>query len=212
MGFLAPIAAAPTFLPMLIGAGAGAMLDKENALRGALLGAVGGSALTPAITAIGGMGTAGLGAEATMAANPAAFMAGAGGAEAALGGLPTMEALTATMPGAMPMPGALGANGASFGANALGMANAYNAMPMMDRLGGLIHAPTKEGLLKSAGRMIAGQSQQAPQAMPTPPLPPSPPPSMPAMPPQPVSRFVTGMPSMNRRRPEEDPRYQMWGY
>jgi hypothetical protein len=78
---------------------------------------------------------------------------------------------------------------------------------MTDRLGALIHAPTKEGLLKSAGRMIAGQPQQAPQAMA---------PAPPAMPPRPpmagpqrqVGRFVTGMPQVVQ---EEDPRKRMWG-
>jgi|PlaIllAssembly_1097288.scaffolds.fasta_scaffold50276_2 hypothetical protein len=201
MGFLAP--AAPTVLPMLIGAGAGAMLDKNNPMRGALLGAVGGHALAPAVTALGGIGTAGMGAEAALAANPAMIM----GAEAA-GGLPSMASVASTMPGGMAAPGAIGANGVGFGANALTAANAYNAMPVMDRLGALVHAPTKEGLLKSAGRMVMGQEQQQPQPMPMAP-PPMPPRPTQAGPMPQVNRFVTGMPSMARRK---DPREEMWGY
>ena len=55
MGFLAP--AAP-FVPMLVGAGVGAIADKDNPLRGAMLGAVGGSVLGPSMAALAPAGAA----------------------------------------------------------------------------------------------------------------------------------------------------------
>lgn len=45
------MAAAIPFAPMIIGAGAGALIDKGNPMRGAMLGAVGGSAVGPMFSA-----------------------------------------------------------------------------------------------------------------------------------------------------------------
>jgi hypothetical protein len=204
MGFLAP--AAP-FIPMLVGAGVGAIADKDNPLRGAMLGAVGGQTLAPLATAGLGLGTAA--GETALAAMPASAMAGADAAGMAAG-LPSMEVLAGTMPGGMAAPGVMGANGMPFAANAATAATAYNAMPIADRVSALFHKPqlSPKGAMRMAGNMIQGQPQQAQASSPavagaSPPR--SPPPY------QPVRPFVTGMPSMNRRK-QEDPIDRYWGY
>jgi hypothetical protein len=184
------MAAAIPFTPMIIGAGAGAMLDKKNPMRGALLGAAGGSALGPAFTAMSGIGTAGMGTAASMAANPAAMM-GAEAAGAGTIGLPSMQSLAATMPGGMAAPGAMGANGASFGANALTAANAYNAVPAMDRLSALFQKPTMASLKNPALNASRGLFQMAGQQQ-TPPMAALPPPPQQAMPPRPINPMLSG--------------------
>ena len=209
MGFLA---AAPV-VPMLIGAGVGAIADKDNPLRGAMLGAVGGGTLAPlatAATGIGALGGSTAAAETALAAAPASAMAGADAAGVAAG-LPSMEAIAGTMPGGMAAPGVMGANGLPFGANAAMATQAYNAMPVMDRVSALFHKPTFGGKnpLGSAGRMIMGQmTQPTPQQSPPPAVAGASPPRQ-APPYQPVGRFITGMPGNLKKR---DPRDDMWGY
>lgn len=46
------MAAAVPFVPMMVGAGVGALVDKGNPLRGAMLGAVGGGVAGPAFSAM----------------------------------------------------------------------------------------------------------------------------------------------------------------
>jgi len=45
--------------PMAIGAAAGAMFNRDNPLKGAMMGGLGGAALGPAMGALGGAGAAG---------------------------------------------------------------------------------------------------------------------------------------------------------
>lgn len=56
------MAAAAPFVPMMIGAGLGAAMNRDNPLAGAALGAVGGAVAGPALGALGGAGAAGAGA------------------------------------------------------------------------------------------------------------------------------------------------------
>lgn len=65
----------PVIIPMVVGGGLGAAMDRQNPLRGAALGAVGGWAAAPALGAAAG--SLGLGAA---GATPAAGAAGAAGA------------------------------------------------------------------------------------------------------------------------------------
>jgi len=64
------MAAAVPFAPMIIGAGAGALMDKGNPIRGAMLGAVGGSVAGPAMSALTAPGAAAAGAAGAAGAAP----------------------------------------------------------------------------------------------------------------------------------------------
>ena len=110
------MAAAIPFAPMIIGAGAGALIDKKNPLRGAMLGAAGGGFAGPAFSAMTtGLSGAGAG-----------IMSGAGAA-----GIP-MGAQQAAMLGAQAE--GLGAAGVSHALGSAGaspmMANALGAATM----------------------------------------------------------------------------------
>jgi hypothetical protein len=169
-------AAAVPFVPMIIGAGAGAMIDRKNPLRGAMLGAVGGSVAAPAIGAM-----TGIAAPAAAGTQGLAGLGGLGGAEAAA---------VSAMPGASSLPQMM-AGGAGFQGGASAMAGAYNAMPMASRLGalanmgpqGLFNLPGPDKALRMGANMMGqpgGQSQE--QAPPPMPVPPQRPPSLPPMP------------------------------
>lgn len=167
--------AAIPFAPMIIGAGAGAMIDKKNPLRGAMLGAAGGSIAGPALSAA----TTGLtGAGASVMS----------GAQAA--GIP-MGAEQAAM---------LGAQAQGFGA--AGVSNALSsagANPMMAKaLGvattgpqGIFQAMSGSDLMKMGGKGLMNMAMQPQQQQP-PMAAPQPPPRQ-AMPPQPMMPFNTGM-------------------
>lgn len=205
MGFLAP--AAP-FVPMLLGAGVGAIADKDNPLRGAMLGAVGGSVLGPSMAGLTGAGAAaseaavasGMGAEAAKAA----AQYGAAGGAAGAGFSPMQAAMLAeqTAP--------FGATGI---AHTLGSAGVSTPMAKLAALGvsgpqGILSQMSPKDMMMKSGRMILGQMNQ-PQPMPQQ----APPPAAGAAAPrptpafQPVRPFVTGMPNMRKR---EDP-YNIWG-
>jgi hypothetical protein len=184
------MAAAIPFAPMIIGAGAGAIMDKGNPMRGAMLGAVGGSIAGPIAGAIGGVGGA-TAAAPTMAAMPA--QAAGSAAAAGAGGLPSMGSLMSSMPGAMPMPGLMGVNGLPFGANAATLASAYNAMPVMSKLGGLAESymTPKNAMQGTRGLFQMGGQQEQPPMAPAPIPMPAMPQNRPPMPVQPVSMFRT---------------------
>jgi hypothetical protein len=131
------MAAAIPFAPLIIGAGAGALLDKKKPLRGALLGALGGGVAGPAMSAMTtGLSGAGAG-----------IMSGAGAA-----GIP-MGAQQAAMLGAQ-----VEGMGAAGVAHTLGSAG---ASPMMaNALGAATMGP--QGLFASMPKdKIMGMGQQA---------------------------------------------------
>jgi hypothetical protein len=206
MGFLAP--AAP-FIPMLVGAGAGALIDKDNPLRGAMLGAVGGSALGPSMAALAPAGAAaseaavGLGATEAAAAQAAQY--GAAGAATGAGFSPMQAAMLAEQTGTFGAPGL---------AHTLGSAGISSPIAKIGSLAvsgpqGFLGQMSKPDLMKSAGRMIMGQmNQPTPQQSPPPAVAGASPPRQ-AAPFQPVGRFITGMPGNFKKK---DPRDDMWGY
>lgn len=177
--------AAIPFAPMIIGAGAGALLDKGNPLRGAMLGAAGGGIAAPAVTAMTGLGAAGASGGAM------AGMSSLAGTEAAAG-LPSMASVAGSMPGASTLPNMM-AGGSGFVGNAGALGSAYNALPMAERLGaltsngpgGLFKMPTPNKAM-NMGRGLMQMGQQEP-----PPPMPQAPQQRPMMPPQQISRFMT---------------------
>lgn len=108
------MAAAAPFLPMIVGAGVGAIANKKNPLAGALMGAVGGGVAGPAFSAL----SSGLsGAGAGIASGAAASGIPMGAQQAAMLGA------QAEGFGGMGVAHALGSAGASPGmANAMGLA------------------------------------------------------------------------------------------
>lgn len=197
--------------PMVLGAVAGGMLDKNNPLRGAMLGAVGGSALGPAMSGLTSVGGA---------ASEAAL---AGGLGEAVGGNAAQLAAASELAG-IPMgaqqAAMLAEQTAGFGnAGLASTLSSGGANPMMARLGamaaggpqggsmiqGLMNGNMSTGdMLKMGGRVV-GQMANANQPMPQPMAPPAaPPPREPGSMPQPAQRFITGTPSF-RKRPE------IWG-
>lgn len=202
--------------PMAMGALAGAMMNKSNPLMGAAMGAMGGAALGPAmsgLTSAGaaaseaalaqGMGAAGAGEAAQLAA--AGEMAGAGfGAQqsamlaaqnAGLGNAGIAHTLGSA--GANPMlakTAAFAAGGPQGGSLIQGMMNGNMSGGDMLKLG-------MRGM--NVANQMAGPPPQ-PMVAPPPPSAPSRP-AMPSAPAAPVRPFVTGMPTMARKR------NTMWG-
>lgn len=184
--------AAIPFAPMIIGAGAGALIDRQNPLRGAMLGAVGGHVATPAVTALMGSGAA----AATGGAASMASMA----PQVAAGGLPSMASVVGQMPGASSLPSMM-AGGADFAAGAGSAASAYNAMPVMDRLGALMGGMDKSKMAMKAGQGLLNMgSQQQPPPMASAPSAPRQ-----ALPPQPMSPFRAGVMPQRRQSRIIDP-------
>lgn len=205
MGFLAP--AAP-FVPMLVGAGVGAIADKNNPLRGAMLGAVGGSALGPTMAGLTAGGTAAAEAAATAGMAPEAAAAATQlGAVAPAG----YGAEQLAMMGEQIAGGGLnmGTQGISHALGSMGMDTIPAKLSAMAVSGpqGLLGSMDPKRLALQGGKMILGMNQPQPQMQAPPPA------AAGASPPprpnfQPVDRFVTGMPSVARRK---DPREEMWG-
>jgi hypothetical protein len=204
MGFLAP--AAP-FVPMLIGAGVGALADKNNPLQGALLGAVGGSILGPSMAGLTAGGAAA--SEAALAAGmapeaaTAAAQYGAAGGAAGAGFSPMQAAMLAeqTAP--------FGATGI---AHTLGSAGVSTPMAKLAALGvsgpqGIFSQMSPKDMMLKSGRMIMGMNQPQPVPQQAPPASAGVSAPRPAPAYQPVRPFVTGMPNMRKR---EDP-WNIWG-
>lgn len=126
----------PVIIPMVVGGGLGAAMDRSNPLRGAALGAVGGWAAAPALGAAGSAMAAGqgLGGAAT-AANYGAALGGAASAEqaamlAAQTGAFGAEGLAATK-AAMGLPGVASGLGGAAGTLSKGAQLAKLGMGMM---------------------------------------------------------------------------------
>lgn len=204
MGFLAP--AAP-FVPMLIGAGVGALADKNNPLQGALLGATGGALLGPMAAGLAPAGAA-AGEAATIAgmapeAVSAASQYGAAGGITGAGFSPMQAAMLAEQ------SGSFGATGL---AHTLGSAGVSTPMAKLGAFAasgpqGIFSQMTPKDMLLKGGRMVMGMNQPQPQQQMAPPpaaggAAPKPQPNY-----QPVRPFVTGMPNMRKR--QEDP-WNIW--
>lgn len=130
------MAAAAPFIPMAVGAGLGAALNKDNPMAGAALGAVGGMVAGPAVSA--GLSAAGAGTAVAPAATYGAGLSGAGvgGQQAAM----------------------LAAQTAEFGAPGLAATQAAFSPGIASGAGGILGGmsdPTKLGL-----RMLAQQAKQ----------------------------------------------------
>jgi len=127
------MAAAPLAVPMIIGAGAGAMLDRKNPLRGAMLGAVGGTVAGPAISGL------------TSAGSAAAGAAGAAGADA---GLAASYGAAGTLAGYGPEQAAyLAAQGEGMGSAGLAHALGSGGVNPMLAKGASMAAMGPQGLL-----------------------------------------------------------------
>lgn len=174
-------AAAVPMMPMLIGAGAGALMDRKNPLRGAMLGAVGGGIAGPALGALGGAaGASGAAGAGLGAAAELPHLAGMGAAGMA-GGLPSAM-------------GAMGAQAApllSAGNPAAGIAPVFGTNPattvtpsLFDKAMGVLGNDKTMGMMKMAGQMF-GSPNQAPPPMPVRPIRPS------SQPPSPIIRYKT---------------------
>jgi len=205
MGF----AAAP-MVPMMIGAGVGALADKENPLRGAMIGAAGGGILGPAASGLTAGGaaageaaaTAGMGTEAATAASQLGAYAPASygpeqlaymGDQLAGGGLNMGTTGIAHDLAAM-NPAMMG------GPDFLTKLQAFSATGPQ----GIMSQMAPKDMMRMGGRMLMGQmNQPQPQQAP----PPAAGGGAPAPRPQaaPVSRFITGMP---QRKKEP---FSIWG-
>lgn len=183
--------AAIPFAPMIIGAGAGALIDKQNPLRGAMLGAVGGGVAGPAMAGITGAGAAAASEAAAMGAAPgAAASYGAAGGLAGIG--PQQAAMLASQTAEFGGPGLAHTLG-SAGLNApMSKLAAFGTMGPQSFMSGLTG---KDFALKAGQGLLNMGGQQQPPPMASAP-------SVPRQtlpPPQPMSPFSTGM--MAQRRP-----------
>lgn len=203
-------------LPMVVGAGAGALMDKQNPLRGAMLGAVGGSVLGPTVAGFTGAGAAA--SEAALGMGMGEAAAGSAAQAAAAQGLtglavetPIYDAVLGEQLAGMGTEGMkhyLGSMGVSEGAQKAASLATMGPQGVLENLGmaGKSWLPSGGQAMQMAGKMLMQPPGQQPMPASTEasPPPPAPPPQMPMQP------FITGMPQMNRRR--RDPREEMWGY
>lgn len=180
------MAAAAPFVPMIIGAGIGAVADKGNPLRGAILGGAGGGLAGPAFSALGGAGASAAGAAGAAGAAPG--MAASYGS--ALGSMvPGMAAQGAGQQAAMlaAQTGSMGTQGlahtlGSFGTSPLA-ANA-TSLATMGPQGLFANSMNPKSMANIASSLMQSQQQQGPRFMPYQP------PQM-AMQPQNMRRFRT---------------------
>ena len=176
------MAAAIPFVPMIIGAGAGAMIDKQNPLRGAMLGAAGGSIAGPAVAGLTGAGSAAAASAGAAGAVPGTA-ASYGAAGAGLFG-PQQAAMLAEQ------TGVFGAPGLSSTLQSAGMSAPMAKLSAIGTMGpqGLFGAMSGKDMAMMGGRML-GSMQQPQQAPPM--ASPAPPPRQ-AMPPQPMNPMLSG--------------------
>ena len=183
------MAAAIPFAPMIIGAGAGAMLDKGNPMRGAMLGAVGGSVAGPAFAGLSSAGSAAAGAAGAAGAAPGA----AASYGAALGStVPGMIEAGAGQQAAMlaAQSGAFGGQGLAHTLGSFGVNPMIGKTTAMATMGpqGLFGAMSGKDMALSGARMLASTQQPQPQAPMMAPSPmAAPPPRQAAPPPQPMN-------------------------
>lgn len=194
MGFLAP--AAPAVMPMLLGAGVGAALNKGNPLQGAMLGALGGSVLGPMASSLSGPGAAA--AAAGLAPEAASY--GAAGALTGAGWTPAQAAMMAEQAGSFGTAGLTHALGSSGVNPIIGKAASLATMGPQGIIQGMSGKDMLMGGLKMAANpMITGEQQQAPIAPVQAPMAAPAPPRMAQAPAPPVRKFITGMPMQKKR-------------